>query len=349
MHWFVAVLSIIVALVGPFGVAVPRVAAVQDSSPAATAVELPATSVGEQLAWLIALLSGGTEPPTEEDVTNHFTPVALAELPPTVIIGVAQQFAEAFGPFTYQGPARPASPNQIIGYLAGRDDVTFLVVVASEATPPHRLTGVALLPVPPPTELPAVAPESLSGLFDVGGRALFLSCSGTGSPTVILEAGYGDSGGLWAPVQNGVAPRTRVCSYDRPNVSAGASDPAATPRTAEDQVADLHELLSAADVPGPYVLAAHSYGGLISRLYAATYPDEVVGMVLVDTVHEDRAARRQAMVSPEQWAALQELESQSSDFERIDEEASWEQVRDGWRRLTTSTNAAGGVGRWSVD
>ena len=165
----------------------------------------------------------------------------------------------------------------------------------------------------------------------LAGVTLFLSCSGTGSPTVILEAGYGDSGGLWAPVQNGVAPLTRVCSYDRPNVSAGASDPAPTPRTAEDQVADLHALLAAADVPGPYVLGAHSYGGLISRLYAATYPDEVVGMVLVDTVHEDRAARRQAMVSPEQWAALQDLEAQFSDFERIDEEASWDQVRAGPR------------------
>ena len=133
---------------------------------------------------------------------------------------------------------------------------------------------------------------------------------------------------MWAPVQNGVAPLTRVCSYDRPNVSAGASDPAPTPRTAEDQVADLHALLTAADIPGPYVLAAHSYGGLISRLYAATYPDEVVGMVLVDTVHEDEAVRRQAIVSPEQWAALQDLESQGGDFERIDEEASWDQVRE---------------------
>ena len=203
--------------------------------------------------------------------------------------------------------------------------------------------------MPPPAELPAVAPESLSGQFDVGGRTLFLSCSGTGSPTVILEAGYGDSGGLWAPVQNGVAPRTRVCSYDRPNVSAGASDPAATPRTAEDQVVDLHALLAAAEVPGPYILGAHSYGGLISRLYAATYPDEVVGMVLVDTVHEDRAARRQAMVSPEQWAAMQDLESQFSDFERIDEETSWEQVRVAGDSSPLRPHAAGGVGCWSVD
>jgi pimeloyl-ACP methyl ester carboxylesterase len=317
---------IVVVMVAQLAIGVPLVGRAQSTTSSTSAAELPATPVGDQLTWLISVLSG-RELPSEADVATHFTPAALVEIPPPLILGRAQQFAEAFGPFTYQGPVRPATPNQIIGYLTGRDDVTFLVVVATEAAPPHQLTGVALLPVPPPAELPAVAPESLSGLFDVGGRKLFLSCSGTGSPTVILEAGYGDSGGLWAPVQNGIAPRTRVCSYDRPNVSAGASDPAVTSRTAEDQVADLHALLAAADVPGPYVLGAHSYGGLVSRLYAATYPDEVVGMVLVDTVHEDRAAQRQAMVSPEQWAALQELEAQFSDFERIDEESSWDQVR----------------------
>jgi pimeloyl-ACP methyl ester carboxylesterase len=324
----IAVIAVIaVVLAAQHTSALPAVARAQGTRSSTSAAELPATPVGDQLAWLIGVLSGGVRP-TEEDVASHFTPAALAELPPQLVIGLAQQFAGAFGPFTYRGPARPASPNQIIGYLTGRDDVAFLVVLATEAAPPHQLTGAALLPVPPLAELPPVSPESLTGQFDVGGRTLFLSCSGTGSPTVVLEAGYGDSGGLWAPVQNGVAPHTRVCSYDRPNVSAGASGPAPTPRTAADQVADLHALLATADVPGPYVLGAHSYGGLISRLYAVTYPDEVVGMVLVDTVHEDRAAQRQVMVSPEQWAALQTLEAQFSDFERVDEEASWEQVRE---------------------
>ncbi len=318
---------IIVVIVAQLATGASALGQARVTSTPATAVDLPATPVGDQLAWLITLLSGGTEPPAEEEVASHFTPAALAEIPAPAIIGLAQQFAEAFGPFAFQGPARPVRPNQIVGYLTGRDGASFLVVLATEATPPHHLTGVALLPVPAPATLPPLAPESLGGQFDVGGRLLFLSCSGTGGPTVILEAGKGDSSGLLAPVQNGVAPLTRVCSYDRPNVSAGASDPAPVSRTAEDQVADLHALLTAADIPGPYVLAAHSYGGLISRLYAATYPGEVAGMVLVDTVHEDRAVRRQAMVSSEQWAALQDLESQFSDFERIDEEAGWEQVR----------------------
>jgi pimeloyl-ACP methyl ester carboxylesterase len=105
------------------------------------------------------------------------------------------------------------------------------------------------------------------------------------------------------------------------------SDPAETPRTAQEQVADLHALLAEAGVPGPYVFGAHFYGGLIARLYAASYPDDVAGMVLVDTVHEERAARRQQFVSPEQWAELQELEAQFSDFEQIDQERSWEEVR----------------------
>lgn len=106
-----------------------------------------------------------------------------------------------------------------------------------------------------PRSRPSPLPRLVDPSTSVGGRSSSLG-SGTGSPTVILDAGYGDSGGLWAPIQNGIAPLTRVCTYDRPNVSAGASDPAPTPRIAQDHVADLHALLSAAAVPGPYVSLA---------------------------------------------------------------------------------------------
>ena len=92
----------------------------------------------------------------------------------------------------------------------------------------------------------------------------------------------------------GVAEFTRVCAYDRPGTYASIgeddfvsrSDPIAQPRTAPEVVADLHALLQAAEIPGPYVLAAHSLGGLFARLYASTYPDEVVGLVLVDAYSE---------------------------------------------------------------
>jgi pimeloyl-ACP methyl ester carboxylesterase len=160
-----------------------------------------------------------------------------------------------------------------------------------------------------------------AGLVDIGnGRHLYLECLGTGSPTVVLEAGYRASGRYWtedllhpqAPqtmVLPGVATFTHVCAYDRPGTLAAPdgeelqisrSDPTAQPRTAPDAVADLHALLHAAGVPGPYVLAGHSLGGLMVRLYASTYPDEVAGLVLVDAYSE----RLETLMTPEQWKSL---------------------------------------------
>jgi pimeloyl-ACP methyl ester carboxylesterase len=98
-------------------------------------------------------------------------------------------------------------------------------------------------------------------------------------------------------------------------------------------VADLHALLRAAGVPGPYVLVGHSLGGLFVRLYASTYPDEVAGLVLVDSSHEDQFARLQALLTPEQWAtvermALARLELPGyPELEWVDFEASFDQLR----------------------
>src|SRR5829696_87334 len=117
--------------------------------------------------------------------------------------------------------------------------------------------------------------------IDIGGRALFISCTGTGAPTVVLEAGGGNAADTWARAQPEVARFTRVCSYDRAGL--GQSDPAPSGvRTVQDSVDDLHALLAAADISGPIVLAGHSLGGLIVRLYASQCPGDVAGVVLVD-------------------------------------------------------------------
>jgi pimeloyl-ACP methyl ester carboxylesterase len=169
---------------------------------------------------------------------------------------------------------------------------------------------------------PTATSGDLAGLVDIGGRSLYLECHGTGSPTVVLEAGYRASARYWSDdllhpedprtmVLPAVAEFTRVCAYDRPGTYASIgdddfvsrSDPIAQPRSAPEAVADLHALLQAAEVPGPYVLAAHSLGGLFARLYASTYPDEVVGLVLVDAYSE----RLENLMSPEQWRALVRL------------------------------------------
>jgi len=133
--------------------------------------------------------------------------------------------------------------------------------------------------------------DAINGLasvvrVNIGERALYLNCLGQGSPTVILEQGLGSTAEDFASIQPEVAKFTRVCSYNRAGL--GKSDPAPIPRTCQDQVEDLHQLLYAAQISPPYVLVGHSWGGLNVQLYASQYPDEVAGMVLIDAVHEDR-------------------------------------------------------------
>lgn len=128
---------------------------------------------------------------------------------------------------------------------------------------------------------------------------MFLNCTGKApGPTVILEAGTGDSSEVWSAVQKEVEQFSKVCSYDR--LGLGKSDKLASAHTADEIAADLHQLLRAASVPEPYVLVAHSIGGIYSRKYAALYPTEVAGMVLVDSAHEEQFTRV-AQISPE-WA-----------------------------------------------
>lgn len=144
--------------------------------------------------------------------------------------------------------------------------------------------------------------------IDVGGRSLFMQCVGTpAGPTLILEAGLAADSRNWAAVQAAAAELTRVCRYDRAGL--GQSDPAATPRTAVDVSADLAALLGAAGITGPYVLVAHSFGGLFARQFTADHPEDVVGLVFVDAVHEDWWARALTTLPPERTDDNQRLRS----------------------------------------
>ena len=121
------------------------------------------------------------------------------------------------------------------------------------------------------------SPEPISGVFDVNGRELYIECLGTGSPSVVLEAGQGVPRRDLAGLQQAVSGLTTTCSYDRANT--GQSGEAPTPRTAQDVVDDLHALLEAAGVPAPYVLVGHSAGGFFVQYYARQHAAQVAGVV----------------------------------------------------------------------
>lgn len=184
-----------------------------------------------------------------------------------------------------------------------------------------RRRGAAQVSIPQAT----TAGGDFAGLFDIGGgRRMYLECRGEGGPTVVLEAGYRNNAEIWEATEipngatgdavwPGVAAFTRVCAYDRPGTMGNVvsrSDPAPQPRTTADAVTDLHALLTAAQVPGPYVLVGHSLGGLIVRLYASTYPDEVVGLVLIDALPEGLWDGLQAVLTPAQWDLYHQLSTQ---------------------------------------
>jgi alpha/beta hydrolase fold len=124
------------------------------------------------------------------------------------------------------------------------------------------------------------APE---GTFELpNGRSLYMECRGSGSPTIVVEAGLGMPAYDMSELQKPLARQYMTCTYDRANM--GSSGKAPTPRTAGEIVSDLHQLLQTADVAGPYVLVGHSAGGFFVQLYGRRYPDEVVGVVALNAV-----------------------------------------------------------------
>ncbi|HEX6662663.1 MAG TPA: alpha/beta hydrolase [Gaiellaceae bacterium] len=153
-----------------------------------------------------------------------------------------------------------------------------------------RLTRFpAPAPIPPVGTPPALAepPAPAGQLVDVGGYRLHLECVGTGLPTVVIETGQLATRLNYRKVQYALSTENRVCTYDRPGTTApvpSASDqrPASVPPTSETFTRELHALLVNANVPGPYLLAGNSLGGLLVSAFTARHPADVVGLVFID-------------------------------------------------------------------
>jgi len=133
-------------------------------------------------------------------------------------------------------------------------------------------------------------------LVDVGGYRLHINCVGTGSPTVVIDAGWGDWSGGWSRVQPEAAKTTRVCTYDRAGM--GYSEAGPLPRTAEQFAKELHTLLQHAGIPGPYVLVGHSMGGLPVRVFVHEYATDVAGVVLIESMNPRQAKPSATDTSP---------------------------------------------------
>jgi len=188
--------------------------------------------------------------------------------------------------------------------------------LVSNATPlPARVCLLFAILITAPATADVAVGGDFGGLVDIGGgRKMYLECRGAGSPTVVLVAGLKGSAEDWNITKQSkptvfaeVAKFSRVCAYDRPGTPVGEkpsrSDPVPQPTTAGDAVADLHALLDSAGAAKPYVLVGHSYGGLVVRLYASTYPEDVCGLVLVDALSEELRNAE----TPEQWAIQRKL------------------------------------------
>jgi pimeloyl-ACP methyl ester carboxylesterase len=133
-------------------------------------------------------------------------------------------------------------------------------------------------------------------MISVDGHKMHLLCSGSGEPTAILEGPLTGLAVSWKPVQDAVSRFTRVCSYDR--AGYGWSEPGPLPRTSERIAGELHSLLEQAVVHPPYVMVGASAGGFHVRVYAGHFPEEVAGMVLVDSSHPDQVARLHLSENP---------------------------------------------------
>lgn len=169
--------------------------------------------------------------------------------------------------------------------------------------------------------------------LDVGGYKLYINCEGRalkGVPVVVMDSGLGDSSESWLGIQPKVAQFARACIYDRAGLAN--SDPSIHTQTPRQIALDLHNLLARAGVRAPLVLVGHSLGGMNVRMFASMYPKEVVGMVLVDSAHEEQFKRMNALIPEELKKQFPPNAFEPISNEKIDLEGSAEQVwKVNWR------------------
>jgi len=144
-------------------------------------------------------------------------------------------------------------------------------------------------------------------MIDVGGRSLHSCVYGEGSPTVVLVSGFGAPQTYWNPVIPDLAAQTTVLTYDRAGI--GKSEIGELPTHGKQAAADLHTLLNKLNLPKPYIVIGHSYGGILVRLFASMYPDEVGGIILEDSSYEGMLAEQKKILKGKDLEQLEKMAS----------------------------------------
>jgi pimeloyl-ACP methyl ester carboxylesterase len=129
--------------------------------------------------------------------------------------------------------------------------------------------------------------------INLGLHVMYIDCIGENSPTVLIDVGLGDSSANWMKIAKKLSKNVRTCLYDR--AGYGWSDPGPGTRTTAQIVHELNMLLEFAEVPGPYIVVGHSFGGFTARYFASKYPEKTAGAVLIDSSHPDQIHRLSAL------------------------------------------------------
>lgn len=154
-------------------------------------------------------------------------------------------------------------------------------------------------------------PVQIDATFNVGGQEVYLRCVGGSGPTVVFEAALGEDHTNWLPIAERLTGQAFACAYDRTGV--GRSSTPRPAHAASDHARELHELLRVAGVPRPIVIVGHSYGGLVALMAAATNPEEVAGMILVDASHPAQQERFNTVLTSQQTRAIEESVAEMAD------------------------------------
>ena len=228
-----------------------------------------------------------------------------------------------------KGQRSIACPRQGLGLLA------LLLVVSGglSACSDHGAESTAAPSTSSTSSAPAAGAD-VDGLVDVGGgRRIFVRCTGTGSPTVILEGGDEDTSSSYSYAEAALAAVTRTCVYDRANLGASDADPG--PRGLAELVADMEGVIEAADVPGPFVLVGTSGGGYISAGYAVKHPREVAGIVFVEVPSPFRNPPAE-IVADTRWDSPVNIENR--DYLQVEKDAWAARARIGDIPVTVMSN-----------